>query len=280
MTDQRINLKNPTLAGVLAFLLPGAGHLYQGRMFKAGVYAICILGLFFSGMAMADWKAVQPPPKQGKRFGAMLKYAAQLGVGTPSMVCLVQQGRYEAQLEQNDRELAPLTAPFTGSIEYRGDSSVFEENIEGTVHLEPVADRFGDTTYEGRLEAVIQGEKQEFPLGNHIQLGKEIQSSRDRTLNAAILRSPETPLEKIGQIEGTIPRPFLNWFQVPMDEKEVQELHGKLGKYHELAMVCTWIAGLLNILAIWDAVEGPAYGFGNEDLESEDKKPTSETQPA
>ena len=31
-----------------------------------------------------------------------------------------------------------------------------------------------------------------------------------------------------------------------------------------MAMVFTWIAGLLNILAIWDAVEGPAFGYGDE----------------
>ena len=85
MTDPRIPLKNPIIAGVLAFLLPGAGHLYQGRMFKAVVYFVCILGLFFSGMAMADWKAVQPPPEGRGNKIAYLKYAAQLGVGVPSL---------------------------------------------------------------------------------------------------------------------------------------------------------------------------------------------------
>jgi hypothetical protein len=35
----------------------------------------------------------------------------------------------------------------------------------------------------------------------------------------------------------------------------------------ELALVFTWIAGLLNILAVWDALEGPAYGYGDEEPE-------------
>ena len=58
MADPRINLKNRHLAALLAFLIPGAGHAYQGRYFKAVIYSVGILGLFFWGMAMADWKAV------------------------------------------------------------------------------------------------------------------------------------------------------------------------------------------------------------------------------
>ena len=58
MPDPRVPLKNPWIAGVLSFLIPGAGQLYQGRLFKSAVFFFCILGLYSSGMLMADWKAV------------------------------------------------------------------------------------------------------------------------------------------------------------------------------------------------------------------------------
>ncbi len=277
MTDQQINLKNPVIAGVLAYLLPGAGHLYQGRMFKAAVYAICILGLFFSGMAMADWKAVQPPAKGSGKKIEMLKYAAQLGVGLPSMYGLVQRERYGPEGSRpTSPALEAFSAPFEGQINLRGDSPLTEE-IQGTVHLEPETDRFGDTTYAGRLETVIDGKELEFHLGSHIHLGREVKASENRVLEAPILGDQATPFQSIGEIRGSIPRPFLNWYQVPMDDEEVQELHGKLGKYHELAMVFTWVAGLLNVLAIWDAVEGPAYGYGGSESDTEDENSTNET---
>ena len=58
--------------------------------------------------------------------------------------------------------------------------------------------------------------------------------------------------------------PVWNWFAVPLDVEQERELHKNLGKFYELAMVFTWVAGLLNLLAIWDALEGPAYGYGDE----------------
>ena len=41
--DCEINLKNRYFAAVLAFLVPGAGHYYQGRRNKAYLFAVCIL---------------------------------------------------------------------------------------------------------------------------------------------------------------------------------------------------------------------------------------------
>jgi hypothetical protein len=38
------------VAGVLAALLPGLGHLYQGHARRAGYIALGVLGLFFSGL--------------------------------------------------------------------------------------------------------------------------------------------------------------------------------------------------------------------------------------
>jgi hypothetical protein len=50
--------KNPWIAGVLAFLIPGAGHLYQGRTVKGIIYCVSILGLFFWGQKMGEGMVV------------------------------------------------------------------------------------------------------------------------------------------------------------------------------------------------------------------------------
>src|ERR1700741_3489832 len=103
MTDPRIRLRAPWLAGILAFLVPGLGHLFQGRVFKALVYSSCICGMFYTGMRLADWQAVQAPPFAYREKGhnlLMLKFAAQLGVGLPSIGCIVQSRRLQARENQ------------------------------------------------------------------------------------------------------------------------------------------------------------------------------------
>ena len=43
---------------VLGLLLPGAGHLYNGRFAKAAFFAVLILGTFFAGMLVSGFHAV------------------------------------------------------------------------------------------------------------------------------------------------------------------------------------------------------------------------------
>ena len=70
MTDPKIDLKTPWVAGLLAYLIPGAGHLYQRRLFKAGVYFVCIFGTFLYGMHLGEWKVVYWTENPGRyKFG-------------------------------------------------------------------------------------------------------------------------------------------------------------------------------------------------------------------
>ena len=47
-----IDLRDPLVAGVLAWLWPGAGHLYQRRYAKGMLFMVCILGTFFFGLVL------------------------------------------------------------------------------------------------------------------------------------------------------------------------------------------------------------------------------------
>lgn len=60
---------------------------------------------------------------------------------------------------------------------------------------------------------------------------------------------------------------------------DLDALHKHLGRYFELATVFTMMAGLLNILAIYDALGGPAYSHP-VDHEKKKDKTTSAAAPA
>jgi hypothetical protein len=53
-----IELKEPWLAALLAWMIPGLGHLYQGRTGKGLLFFICVLGTFVFGMWIGDGKVV------------------------------------------------------------------------------------------------------------------------------------------------------------------------------------------------------------------------------
>ncbi len=85
-----IDLHNPHLAALLAWLIPGSGHLYQGRYAKGIVFMTCILGTFFFGLALGGGKVVYASFRQpDMRY----PYICQLGVGLPALPALIQRQR-------------------------------------------------------------------------------------------------------------------------------------------------------------------------------------------
>lgn len=153
--EQVVNLKDPILAGILAWLVPGAGHLYQHRRAKAAIFFVCIFGTFMYGMFLGEGRVVYAQ-WEGPEF-RRYPYICQVGVGLPSLPAAV--------LAWTD-----------------GESF------------------FGTKWY--------------------------------------------VPPEIFG---GKSP--------------ELDELHLRLNRRFELGTVFTMIAGLLNVLAIYDAVCGPAYSI-------------------
>ena len=49
-----INLRNPFVAGLLAWLVPGLGHYYQRRYHKALLFFFCIIPTFVAGCALGS----------------------------------------------------------------------------------------------------------------------------------------------------------------------------------------------------------------------------------
>ncbi|TXT38043.1 MAG: hypothetical protein FD138_487 [Planctomycetota bacterium] len=297
MADPRLNLKNPNVAAVLAFLIPGAGHWYQGRCFKAAIYSVCILSTFFWGQAMAEWKGVyfRWQDLEGRtRFRTKdrtIGYLSQVLVGLPSLPALIQWQRYSSGNDAENRDFTQLEAPIDAEFRGYAKSEALDDSWEGMVtgqiqlSMDEAGGRgFGPEVrghFRGRLEGDAPREV-EFELGGLQGIApkilgdgnvaitidgksrpKEYSSSR-RSLRCRIM-APRGEFEApVGELEGTIPRAFTDWYQVPLEEDAIQEMNRRLGRRYEIALLFTWVAGLLNLLAIWDAYEGPAYGYGDE----------------
>lgn len=282
MKDSRVRLKNPVLAGILAFLVPGAGHWYQGRRFKATVYSFCILTLFIWGLILGNGQPVYsqlvsrtgPESPQLDRVTPPTRfsygYVAQFLTGIPALPSLVQEMRFRREVVRIDFLEAPIESSFQGVLRYEGNDGPVVRLVQGPVSLAP-SNPAGGTLVSGTLTVKSEnGEEEVFELGGRIAIGRQIFGSPLRSIACLVItRNGESIPGATGSIEGTIHRSFVNWYQAPRDSGELDRLHGELSRRFDIASVFTWIAGLLNLLAIWDAAEGPAYGYGDEESDAD-----------
>lgn len=169
-TAPDVPLKNRSLAAFLALLLPGLGHVYQGRTGKAILYMSCILGLYFVGFALGEGQNVYwawvSPLRDTERF--RLHYLGQFWVGLPAWPALIQ-----------------------ATLIHYGQVPLFNGFMSPPL-----------------LDPSMQGEL------------RDVMQEVARRINA---------------------------------------LHQKYGGLKEIGDIYTTVAGLLNILVIYDAFEGPAH---------------------
>jgi len=87
---QYVDLRNRPLAAFLAWLIPGAGHIYQGRNTKGCLFFVCILSAWILGFALGGGHVVYASWQPGdKRW----HYLLQAGVGVAALPALVQGNR-------------------------------------------------------------------------------------------------------------------------------------------------------------------------------------------
>lgn len=255
--------KNVVVAAVLAYLIPGAGHFYQGRTFKGCIYFFCILGTFFGGLKLGEGAVVYNVPQQP--WGVSLHYLAQVCVGLPALPAWWQARRASQPANRVVTELSqPLKAPFTGRLIITGPQQDEDLGLlQGTIELESTQVG-GLTDTKGRFMGTLEGQPIELTLSGGFRLDRPVGAGFQRKLQCLVARESDQHPHTSRLIRGTIPRAFWDAYAAPPDAETLQDLHGRLGKLYDLAMAFTMIAGLLNVLAIWDAIEGPAYGFGDE----------------
>ena len=87
-----IDLRNPCLAAALAWLVPGLGHLYQGRRFKGGLFMAALLGCLVGGMWLGGGRVVYASWRPGE---PRLAFIGQAGIGVAAIPALVQAARLD-----------------------------------------------------------------------------------------------------------------------------------------------------------------------------------------
>jgi len=173
-----IELKDPVMAAFLAWLIPGLGHLYQGRIAKGILFLVGILGIFMYGVYLGGDREVGWGRVVYMSFrpeDQRLHFLCQVGVGLPAMPAVIQAVRVRS-------ERAPLWG--------------------------------------------------------------------------CLMAPPRLPSDRSS------------------DRPTLDDLHKRLHHYFELGTLYTMIAGLLNILAIYDAWAGPVLEESvKEEKEEKDSSP-------
>ncbi|MEM9367501.1 MAG: DUF6677 family protein [Planctomycetota bacterium] len=90
VAGQDVDLRNRNLAALLAWLIPGAGHYYQGRKTKATLFAVSILSIWFLGFALGGGHVVYASWQPGDR---RWHYFLQAPVGAAALPALIQGER-------------------------------------------------------------------------------------------------------------------------------------------------------------------------------------------
>ena len=290
MSVQRVELKNPALAAFLAWLVPGLGHAYQGRWFKAVLYSACIWSTWGCGWVLGDGRVVyyNMDMKRGRWTAG---FAAQAGVGGAALPAIMQSRRAGVPESRSDiKPLGPLKGTFDGTlsgVRFK-DGRVAYFRLGGQLELQPLDDSSFRGMVKGTLTGTVRhGDESDagVPDDSPVELTfsdldsfePEIFPSPHRAIKCRVsgtitgAKGGEFSADLRGKILNT--RSLWNRYAAPLDADGLEAAHGELGKYWEIALAYTWIAGLLNLLAIWDAFEGPAYGYGNAE-------PTVEQAPA
>lgn len=94
--EEVIDLKDPVVAAILGWFIPGLGHLYQGRRGKGLLFMITILSIFIFGLVISNGRAVYA---SWLDYDKRLPYLCQACVGLPALPALVQ-----TYLVRNGRE--------------------------------------------------------------------------------------------------------------------------------------------------------------------------------
>jgi len=96
--EEVVDLKDPVLAAFLAWLIPGLGHLYQGRLAKAVLFFVCIMSTFAYGVYLSSDREMgvgRAVYFSWRDNDLRLAYLCQVGVGLSALPAIVQAHRMD-----------------------------------------------------------------------------------------------------------------------------------------------------------------------------------------
>jgi len=213
------------MAALLAWLVPGLGHMYQGRWAKGILFFVCIFGTFFYGIALGSSRVVYTSMRPyDQRY---YYYVCQAGVGLPALPALVQAWRVRG-------EKAPLWNGWMAPPVMIGQAVPKDWAL---------------------AQMALGKEKGDFEEGDFLP------DANDPDKLVYAYRGSDTQL-----MSPTDPRH--NEFK----QFQLSIWHAKYSFKYDLGTTFTMVAGLLNILVIFDAFAGPMLGKNLTAWEAERKR--------
>jgi hypothetical protein len=198
----RVELGNRYLAAFYAWLMPGAGHFYQGRYAKGLLLSLTILTVYFVGFWLGDGRVVYASFKEND---VRWQFFVQCLVGAPTFPAMVQAAVGDAK------------SPPLWIRNYR-----YPPNQAGR------------------------------PSFSRIDDPAEIQRLGGAAIPDGFMAAP------YGDITLSDPDVLSAW-------------HAELGNLFDIATLYTFVAGLLNLLVIYDAFAGPGMLFEDDPDEQDDE---------
>jgi len=92
-----IDLRNPAVAALLAWLVPGLGHLYQGRTTKGGLFMGSLLAAVILGLWLGEGRVVYASWRPGE---SRLAFLGQAGIGALAIPAVLQSSRLQGPARQ------------------------------------------------------------------------------------------------------------------------------------------------------------------------------------
>jgi hypothetical protein len=184
-----------TVAGVLSYLVPGLGQIYQGRVGKGVLFLVCIYTLFFYGLYLGS--------------GTVMAGERPVHVSTAVYLAVTTDAPRDSEGQSTDQ------SPLNGL-----------SRLATNLYNRP---QFICQFWAGVVAwpAIIQ----------YLSYNKAADG--------------ETPDDR--------GHPVLGHFEREPSTAVLSAYHNASDKRIELAWVFTVIAGVLNIMVIYDALAGPAY---------------------
>jgi hypothetical protein len=205
-------------AGVLSYLIPGLGQIYQGRVAKGVLFLVCIYTLFFYGLYQGSGSV-----KVGDRV-----YTVASNVYLPDT---------STEGPNNPFSLPTLAVNLYNRPQFAGQFWV------GIVAWPAVWQYLNyDRETERRLHEQFAALESEY---QNLDPGPEKEQKRLEV--EELERRLERGNTIFGRFERTPPEDAVNAVATAGDKRL------------ELAWVYTVIAGVLNIMVIFDAIAGPAF---------------------
>ena len=157
--DLNIDLRNPVLAACLAWLVPGLGHCYQGRIGKALLFFVCIYGVFFFGLAQGGWRNVYYRKDAEEHRWA---FYAQLGVGAAALPGVIDALRLRQLLPPSWRDYGKIPTEQEIDAQHlvgkRTDIALIYTIIAGLLNLLAVLDAYaGPALFEEERKYLASG---------------------------------------------------------------------------------------------------------------------------